>query len=222
MKNVLYNTNYHKFTINKFTVNSWQFLFFSEERYNLFLNQKKQFPTPGRNQAEEIDIGCVERVASWSPTIHGLCHQTYPLRWLPLFHRFLENMTKIWPNLGCKRKRILHFDLFWVTCKILLYPGRDLNPHALASSRFWVYRVYHSTTRANSLSKIKDEMWWLNPEKQVVFEYATLCFTLSFHVQRYTFILIWQFFFHFSLVLGKIVVFLQSIHKTTNRHANIW
>ena len=29
-----------------------------------------------------------------------------------------------------------------------LYPGRDLNPHAVAGSRFWVYRVYHSTTRA--------------------------------------------------------------------------
>ena len=67
-------------------------------------------------------------------------------------HPFFVHFSKIWPNYDQiwvkKEKRILHFRSFWVACKILLYPGRDLNPHALASSRFWVYRVYHSTTRA--------------------------------------------------------------------------
>ena len=95
--------------------------------------------------------------------------------WIP------QNMTKIWPNLGHKRKRILRFFSFWVTCKILLYPGRDLNPHALASSRFWVYRVYHSTTRAFEI-----ENWKLKILKASVSQNR---------VQKYTLFSTWRNFF---------------------------
>lgn len=66
----------------------------------------------------------------------------------------------------------------WV-CSAVSYPGRDLNPHALASSRFWVYRVYHSTTRAF----LRWEVWGMRSEILTSDFRPPNCWNLRFKVR---------------------------------------
>ena len=46
----------------------------------------------------------------------------------------LQNMTKLWPNLGYKRRRVLYFRSFWVTYKTLWCPEQDLNLHSFRNT----------------------------------------------------------------------------------------
>ena len=84
----------------------------------------------------------------WVPCqMYGLCYYVYgiyvatrfavPYGRLQMF--FLYSLKKKCEKQKSTAKTVLFF----------LYPGRDLNPHAIADSRFWVYRVYHSATRAS-------------------------------------------------------------------------
>jgi len=50
------------------------------------------------------------------------CHTT------SLFHSLSQKVAKRWPIIGYKRKKILHFHSFRVTCKISLVPGTE-TPH---------------------------------------------------------------------------------------------
>lgn len=102
----------------------------------------------------------------------------------------LDIMTKgvFWcPDVTKKRSAL--------TCQCALYPGRDLNPHALASSRFWVYRVYHSTTRAN-------QFWIMNCElcsSEFNFQHSNM--TLKSGAKVHTFFDMEKFFFVEPIIL---------------------
>ncbi len=54
------------------------------------------------------------------------------LVFLRFFVSFLEKVAKRWPRLGYKRKKILRFHSFRVTCKISLVPGTGLEPAHLS------------------------------------------------------------------------------------------
>ena len=62
---------------------------------------------------------------------------------------FFENMAKLWPKLGYKRKKILHFHSFRVTCKIFLVPGTGLEPALLSEHAPETCASTNSATRAS-------------------------------------------------------------------------
>ena len=61
---------------------------------------------------------------------------------------FSENMAKLWPRLGYKRKKILLFRSFRVTCKISLVPGTGLEPALLSEHAPETCASTNSATRA--------------------------------------------------------------------------
>ena len=58
-------------------------------------------------------------------------------------------MAKLWPKLGHKRKKILHFHSFRVTCKISLVPGTGLEPALLSEHAPETCASTNSATRAS-------------------------------------------------------------------------
>ena len=86
------------------------------------------------------------------------------------FSNFFYNMTKLWPNWGYKRKRILYFRSFWTTYKILLYPWRNFVNKTLLFLVGWYCLLYvflrllNMATMTNRTSKI-----WPNYDQLLVF-----------------------------------------------------
>ena len=66
-----------------------------------------------------------------------------------IFIPFFEKVAKLWPKLGYKRKKILHFRSFRVTCKIFLVPGTGLEPALLSEHAPETCASTNSATRAS-------------------------------------------------------------------------
>ncbi len=69
----------------------------------------------------------------------------------PFFVSFLEKVAKRWPKLGYKRKKILRFHSFRVTCKISLVPGTGLEPALLSEHAPETCASTNSATRAGRI-----------------------------------------------------------------------
>ena len=70
---------------------------------------------------------------------------------IPFSFPFSEKVAKRWPKLGYKRKKILLFHSFRVTCKISLVPGTGLEPALLSKYAPETYASTNSAIRAFTL-----------------------------------------------------------------------
>ena len=71
-----------------------------------------------------------------------------------------KNMAKLWPRLGYKRKKILHFRSFGVTCKISLVPGTGLEPALLSEHAPETCASTNSATRALLVASTSRDICW--------------------------------------------------------------
>ena len=62
----------------------------------------------------------------------------------PFFIPFLEKVAKRWSKMGYKRKKILHFRSFGVTCKNSLVPAAVLFSNTFLEDleKIWALRFY--------------------------------------------------------------------------------
>ena len=127
---------------------------------------------------------------------------------------FNEDFLKIWPRLGYKRKKILLFHSFWVTCKISLVPGTGLEPALLSEHAPETCASTNSATRAGSIPSLGmnlsdlcpgqdlnlHRLWRLPPQSSV----STNSTTWAFLIENWELKIEKYFFSHpsFSLESG--------------------